>query len=91
MIFEDHPPNLVRVCSRIFQALGDLKRTTISKRCRIVRPPFLDFSSMVGFFYGASQDRGSKCGAGSVLKCPTVGNFRLKMNCGIGTNTGGDS
>jgi ribonuclease HI len=41
----------------------------------------------VGFFDGASQDRGDKCGAGDVLKCPKLGTFIIKMNCDSGTNT----
>jgi ribonuclease HI len=41
----------------------------------------------VGFFDGASQDRGDKCGAGAVLKCPVLGTYIIKMNCGSGTNT----
>jgi ribonuclease HI len=41
----------------------------------------------VGFFDGASQERGETCGAGAVLKCPVLGTFRIKMNCGSGTNT----
>jgi len=56
----------------------------------ILRPPLLDNSLAVGFFDGASQDRGSKCGARVVLKCPAMGLLRLKMNCGIGTNTRGE-
>jgi hypothetical protein len=44
----------------------------------------------MGFFYGASQDMGTKCGAGVVLKCLVLGTFRLKMNCGCGTNTKGE-
>jgi len=90
VIFEDHPPNLVRVCSRIFQDLADLKSPTIFKSCGIVRPPLLDNSLAVGFFYGASQDRVSLCGVGVVLKCPSLGIFRLKMNCGKWTNTRGE-
>jgi ribonuclease HI len=41
----------------------------------------------VGFFDGASQERGEICGAGAVLKCPVLGTFRIKMNCGSGSNT----
>jgi hypothetical protein len=89
VIFEDHPPSLVRVCSRILQALGVLKSPLATKRCRVVRPPLLENNMAVGFFDGASQDRGSTCGAGVVLKCPVLGTYRLKMNCGRGTNTKG--
>jgi ribonuclease HI len=44
----------------------------------------------VGFFYGASQDGGSRCGAGVVLKCPVLGVYSIKMNCGHGTNSQGE-
>jgi len=27
------------------------------------------------------------CGAGAVLKCPVLGTYRIKMNCGSGSNT----
>jgi hypothetical protein len=90
VIFEDHPPNLVRVCSRILHALGEFKSPKDTKISRVVRPPLLDCNLAVGFFYGASQDRGAKCGAGVVLKCPVLGTYRLKMNCGRGTNTRGE-
>ena len=33
---------------------------------------------------------GAKCGAGVVLKCLELGTFRLKLNCGSGTNTRGE-
>jgi ribonuclease HI len=41
----------------------------------------------VGFFDGASQDRGEKCGARAVLKCRVLGTYIIKMNCRSGTNT----
>jgi ribonuclease HI len=50
----------------------------------------LDWNLAVGFFDGASQCEGSKCGAGAILKCPELGTFSLKMNCGTGTNTRGE-
>jgi hypothetical protein len=74
----------------IFQDMGETKRSTSSKVCRVDRPPLLDWDMAVGFFDGASQDMGSKCGAGAVLKCPIEGTFRIKMNCGKGTNTRGE-
>jgi ribonuclease HI len=44
----------------------------------------------VGFFDGASQDRGNKCGFGALLKCPVLGTLKFNMNCGRGTNTMGE-
>jgi hypothetical protein len=44
----------------------------------------------VGFFDCASQDKGAESGVGDLLKCPFFGTFRLKMNCGRGTNTRGE-
>jgi ribonuclease HI len=89
-IFEDHPINRVNVCNNILQDLGEVKVTKYSKVSRIERPPLLDWDLAVGFFDGASQERGTKCGAGAVIKCPVLGTFRIKMNCGSGTNTRGE-
>jgi ribonuclease HI len=50
----------------------------------------LDWNLAVGFFDGASQCDGSKCGAGAILKCPDLGFYNLKMNCGSRTNTRGE-
>jgi ribonuclease HI len=70
--------------------MGDTKFSFVAKDSRIDRPPLLDWDMTVGFFDGASQDRGSKCGVGAVIKCPLIGTFRLKMNYGWGTNTKGE-
>jgi hypothetical protein len=56
----------------------------ITKVDRIDRPPILDWDLVVGFFDGASQERGEKCGAGAVLKCPEKGTYKIMMNCGKG-------
>jgi hypothetical protein len=90
VIFEEHPPTLVRVCNSILQDLGEIKKSQPTQLSRIDRPPILDWDLAVGFFDGASQDKGAKCGAGAILKCPVLGTFRLKMNCGRGTNTRGE-
>jgi len=79
-----------RVCNRIFQDMGETKRLTSSKVSMVDRPPLLDWNMAVGFFDGASQDMVSKCGVEDVLKCPIEGTFRIKMNCGKGTNTRGE-
>jgi hypothetical protein len=70
--------------------MGETKIYLADKGSRIDRPPLIDWDMTVGFFDGASQDRGSKCGAGAVIKCPVLGTFRLKMYCGNGTNTKGE-
>jgi len=44
----------------------------------------------MGFFDGVSRDMGTKCRACVVLKCSVLGNFKIKMNCGRETNTGGE-
>lgn len=88
-IFEDGYPNRIRVCNSIYQDLGDIKVSLAGKGRRIDRPPLIDWDMEVGFFYGVSQDRGTRCGAGAVIKCPVLGTYRLKMNCSNGTNTKG--
>jgi hypothetical protein len=70
--------------------LGELKIPKVTKISRVVRPPLIDCDLAVGFFDGASQDRGDKCGARAVLKCPVKGTYRLKMNYGRGSNTRGE-
>jgi len=44
----------------------------------------------VGFFDGASQNGGEKCGAGAVLKCPEGDIFSIKLNCSTRTTTRGE-
>jgi ribonuclease HI len=90
MIFEDKEKNLFRVCNYILQDLGEQKLTHDTFHIRIDRPPAFDWDGAVGFFDGASQERGTKCGAGAILKCPSLGTYKLKMNCGNGTNTKGE-
>jgi hypothetical protein len=70
--------------------MGETKFSYAAKGSRIDRPPLLDWDMTMGFFHGASQERGTKCGAGEMIKCPMIGTFRLKMNCGRGTNTKGE-
>jgi len=78
------------VCNCILQDLGELKVSQVTKLRRIDRPPILEWDLAVGFFDGASQDKGTKCGVGALLKFPMLGTFRLKMNCDRGTNTRGE-
>ena len=54
---------------------------------RIILPPSFQHNMSVGFFDGASQDGGKKCGVGVVLISPLLGRFYIKWNCGFGTNT----
>jgi hypothetical protein len=89
VIFEDRHLNRVKVCNSILQDLGETKISYSTKVSMIDRPPILDWDLEVEFFDDASQDRGSKCGVGAMLKCPLLGTFKLKMNYGIGTNTRG--
>jgi ribonuclease HI len=44
----------------------------------------------VGFFDGASQSGGEKCGAGAVLKCLEGDIYSIKLSCCMGTNTRGE-
>jgi hypothetical protein len=92
LIFEDKALNLIRVCNYILQDLGEQKLTLDTSHKRIDRPPvFYWGGNVVGFFDGASQETGGmKCGAGTILKCPLLGTYKLKMNCGKGTNTKGE-
>jgi len=60
------------------------------KKLRLDKPFLLDLDLAVGFFDGASQEMGKKCGAGAVLKYSVLGTYRIKMNCRSGTNTKGE-
>jgi ribonuclease HI len=60
------------------------------KELRLDRPPILDWDLAMGFFDGASKELGKKCGTGAILKCPVLGTYRIKMNCGSGINTKGE-
>ena len=41
----------------------------------------------IGFFDGASQGGGTRCGVGAILIAPRLGRYNIKWNCGSGTNT----
>jgi hypothetical protein len=90
VIFEGRPLNRDKVCNSILQDLGETKVSNFTKVDRIDMPPILDWDLAVGFFDGASQERGEKCGAGAVLKCPEKGTYKIMMNCGRETNTRGE-
>jgi hypothetical protein len=47
VIFEDRPPNRVRVCNSILQDLGETKVSYSTKVSRIDRPPILDWDLAV--------------------------------------------
>ena len=56
-------------------------------KARILQQPLLDQNVAVGFFDGASQYGGRRCGAGSLLISPELGKFSIIWNCGVGTNS----
>jgi ribonuclease HI len=70
--------------------MGEIEKVHYVQSQRIVRPPLLDGNMVVGFFDGASQNGGVRCGAGAILKCPVLGVYSIKMNCGSRTNTRGE-
>ena len=67
IIFKNVVPSLGRVCTSILQDLGEFKVVQEYNKLRIDRPPILDWDLAVGFFDGASQEMGKKCGAGAIL------------------------
>lgn len=72
------------------QNLGEYNKTFAVHTQRVVHPPLLEGNLAIGFFDGASQNEGEKCGAGALLKCPEGGIYSIKMNCGTGRNTKGE-
>jgi hypothetical protein len=79
------------VCNRILQDLGEFEKVHFVQSQRIARPPLLEGNMAIGFFDGASQIGGDKCGADVILKCQVLGVFNIKLNYGVGTNTRGNS
>jgi len=77
------------MCNRVMQDLGEIEKVHFVQSQRIVHPPLLEGNIAVGFFYGASQNGGVRCGAGVILKCLVLGIFSIKMNYGYETNTRG--
>ena len=57
------------------------------KKSRIIQQPAFLHDMSLGYFDGASQDGGTKCGVGAILISPLLGRFNIKWNCGFGTNT----
>ena len=57
------------------------------KSSRIIQQPTFQHDVSIGYFDGASQDGGSRCGVGAILITPLLGRFNIKWNCGVGTNT----
>ena len=57
---------------------------------RMMRSPLFNNIRPLGFFDGSSQEDGSMCGAGVVLKCDDVRVYNLQMGRGRGTNTRGE-
>jgi hypothetical protein len=79
--------SLSRVCNRILQDMGEIAKFLSVKSQVITRPPLPDWNMVDGFFDGASQTWGVRCGVGAILNFPVLGVYSIKMNCGFGTNT----
>jgi len=45
---------------------------------------------LVGYFDGASQGDGGRCGVGAVILLPTNFTLKVSLMCGKGTNTRGE-
>jgi hypothetical protein len=65
--------------------MGDFNKIVTIHSQRVLRPPMLETSMEVVFFYGASQNGGGKCGVGAILKCTEGDIFSTKLSCGKGT------
>ena len=62
------------------------KRPKVLKQ-RIIQQPTFQYDLSIGYFDWASQEGGTKCGAGAILIAPHLGRYNIKWNCGYGTNT----
>ena len=61
----------------------------LHKSRHILQPTF-NHDMAIGYFDGASQDGGNKCGVEAILISPHLGRYNIIWNCGIGTNTRSD-
>ena len=57
------------------------------QKTRIIQQPVFIHDMSIGYFDGASQDGGTRCGVGAILIAPHLGRYNIKWNCGFGTNT----
>ena len=57
------------------------------QKYHFIQQPAFQHDLSLGYFDGASQDGGTKCGVGAILISPLLGRFNIKWNCGFGTNT----
>ena len=65
------------------------KEKSVSRRT-VLRPPLFSDTRPLGFFDGSSEEDGSKCGVGVVLKCDEIRLYKISIDCGRGTNTRGE-
>ena len=56
-------------------------------RSRIIQQPSFMHDKVIGYFDGASQEGGTRCGVGAILISPILGRYNIMWNCGNGTNT----
>jgi ribonuclease HI len=90
VLFEDRPASVLKVKMKAIVGFKEHHREGSDFGRKIAPPPVLNDHYPVGFFDGASQDGGQKCGAGVFIKMNSSLSFRLKLNCGQGTNTRGE-
>ena len=55
-------------------------------RSRIIQQPSFMHDKVIGYFDGASQEGGTRCGVGAILISPILGRYNIMWNCGIVTN-----
>lgn len=79
---------MLRVSLNAVGAYGEIYKENESRQdYRVVRAPSFNHNWPIGFFDGASQDNGTRCGSSVYLNLRDFHVFKLKLNCGRGTNT----
>ena len=89
ILFEGQSKSVWKVISKAASSYGEFHNEKVSNQVRNPRSPILNNTMPFGFFDGASQEAGMKCGARAVLKLNESRSFHLKMGCGRVTNTRG--
>lgn len=79
-----------KVVSRIVSNYGDYHKEEDHCKRRLPRQPFFFLDGPSSFFDRASQNDGSICGVGALLKINYSCFYKLRMGCGKGSNTRGE-
>lgn len=87
IIFRDNFITPLQIANKVQAYWNEGPRQNSPHKTRIIQPPSFKHDMAFGYFDGASQDGGNKCGVGAILISPLLGRYNIKWNCGFGTNS----